>query len=253
MNRILIFSNDTATSEGLRQVLSRSGFHTAVVSDAASLIEFCRQHTPDLMSVDLDAASPALWNAIQTVKGLGNLANLPLLGLSTEGTEETLNTAKQFGFGAVFPKHVDFTSLINAINHMIDPQSAAQTGVAVTSGDSLQALLGLTDEIRSLADELRDRVGEFGNDGAELFGYIDDSSEAIRTKLSRIDASALQDREIRHDFRNMIGSVTGFAELIQMEPDVSADSHRTLGRIRECSRSFVSLLDEQKAAAATGE
>jgi hypothetical protein len=47
----------------------------------------------------------------------------------------------------------------------------------------------------------------------------------------------------------MIGSVTGFAELIMMEPGISPDSTRGLGRLRERSREFVNVLDEQKAEA----
>ena len=47
----------------------------------------------------------------------------------------------------------------------------------------------------------------------------------------------------------MIGSVTGFAELIMMEPSISATSSQGMARLRERSREFVEVLDQQKASA----
>ena len=70
----------------------------------------------------------------------------------------------------------------------------------------------------------------------------------IRDSNSVADFS-LHDKELRHDFRNMIGSVTGFAELILMESGLSYESTQGLTRLRENSREFVDILDMQKAEA----
>ncbi len=56
-------------------------------------------------------------------------------------------------------------------------------------------------------------------------------------------------RKLRHDFRNMIGSVTGFAELILMESGLSLESTEGLTRLRRNSKEFVDILDLQKAEA----
>jgi hypothetical protein len=107
----------------------------------------------------------------------------------------------------------------------------------------------VTRDIVNTTVQLKPRVGEYGDDGPELFGYIETSSIAIRKKLNAVEDFSLHDKELRHDFRNMIGSVTGFAELIMMEPDISTESTHGLSRLRERSREFVDLLDAQKAEA----
>ena len=90
-----------------------------------------------------------------------------------------------------------------------------------------------------------------------MFGFIDNSTNEILAKLGGYIAQGaenativLQDREVRHDFRNMIGSVTGFAELILMEPGIQDDCQHKLTKIREHSVRFVNLLDQQKQVAA---
>ena len=49
----------------------------------------------------------------------------------------------------------------------------------------------------------------------------------------------------------MIGSVTGFAELILMEPGVSPAPAQGMTQLREWSKEFVNILDEQTAEATT--
>jgi hypothetical protein len=113
----------------------------------------------------------------------------------------------------------------------------------------LNRLRELSREILQTAASLRPRLAEFGEDGPELFGYIENSGVAIRKKLNGIADFSLHDKEIRHDFRNMIGSVTGFAELILMESGLSLESTEGLKRLRHNSREFVEILDTQKAEA----
>ena len=96
---------------------------------------------------------------------------------------------------------------------------------------------------------LKARIGEYGDDGPELFSYIVNSGHEIRKKLNGISDFSLHDKELRHDFRNMIGSVTGFSELILMEGGLSPESTAGLTRLRENSSEFVHILDQQRAGA----
>jgi len=218
------------------------------------MLDFCRQHSPDVALIDLDLPGEEMWSSLQVVKGLGNLANLPLVGISTHGEPHTLSQAQSFGFTAVFPKNDEPATIVNAIRKMTESNQNQQTPVSAAAAtasrdDSLAQLRELTSEVVNLTKDLKRNLHEFGNDGPELFSYIENSGEAIQAKLAALPPNSLHDKELRHDFRNMIGSVTGFAELIMMEPSVSPDSNRGLGRLRECSRVFVDILDQQKAEA----
>ena len=90
-----------------------------------------------------------------------------------------------------------------------------------------------------------------------MFGYIEKGEQQISSELEKIAMQgsvaaqhALYDKDLRHDFRNMIGSVTGFAELILMESGLNQQATAALTQIRQYSSEFVRLLDAQKAAAA---
>lgn len=252
MNRVLIVAGERQTGERYQQALGQEGFQTAVVWNPIQMVEFCRQHTPDFMIVDLDLSELGLWSAVQAVRGIGTLANVPFLGLASAANPQLFEKARLAGFVAVFPTHDSSRAVVEALRREIERVNApteAEGADVVGRDPSLNRLRELSREILQTAASLRPRLAEFGEDGPELFGYIENSGLAIRKKLNGIADFSLHDKEIRHDFRNMIGSVTGFAELILMEAGLSLESAEGLMRLRHNSREFVEILDTQKAEA----
>ena len=244
MNKILIVVPEPSGASFLQEKLSYAGFYTAIVGSAADMLDFCRQHSPDLCLIDLDMEEERLWHAIQGVKALGDLANLPFVGITNTGGGDTLKRAKDHAFGGLVPKDIAPETLIQTIKSIL--MESAQDQLPAAASSSLNRLIELSTEVLAVAENLKGHVGEFGNEGPELFGYITTSGGDISKKLASISESDLTDKELRHDFRNLIGSVTGFSELILMEAGLSPDSHQGLTRLRECSREFVELLDRQK-------
>lgn len=254
MNRVLIVAGERQTGERFQQALSQAGFQTAVVWNPMQMVEFCRQHSPDYMLVDLDLAEHGLWSGVQAVRGIGTLANIPFLGLSSTGTPQLLEKARETGFYSVYPTHEATSTVVDALNELVENDSAPSVediADVVGRDPSLNKLREITREIVSTTEDLKSRMDEYGEDGPELFGYIETAGVAIRKKLNAVEDFSLHDKELRHDFRNMIGSVTGFAELILMEPGVSPEATEGLTRLRERSREFVDILDEQKASASS--
>ncbi|MDF1812704.1 MAG: response regulator [Verrucomicrobiales bacterium] len=245
MNKILIVVDDQSTGTRFQDLLSQSGFYTAVVKGVGGMIGFCRIHTPDLIFLDVDIQDQSLWASVQAVRTYRDLANLPFLGVSNVGAPETLQKAQEYGFAGLIPKSIDSETLISSITSiMLETKQNRQT----SGYSSLEKLIEISSEVDAVATSLRPKITEFGSDGPELFGYIENSSQDISNKLSSIAENDLADKELRHDFRNMIGSVTGFSELILMESELSDESRQGLTRLRECSKEFVELLDQQKAA-----
>ncbi len=253
MNRVLIVAGERQTGERFQQALSQVGFQTAVVWNPMQMVDFCRQHTPDFIIADLDLAEFGLWNGIQAVKGIGTLANIPFYGIASTNNPQVLEKAKAAGFTSVFPTHESVKPIINALQSKMgaieEANETKEQQLVVSRDPSLNRLRELTRDIVGVTARLKPNVEEFGADGPELFGYIEDSGRAIRSKLNSVEDFSLHDKELRHDFRNMIGSVTGFAELILMEPDISSDSQGGLKHLREMSKEFVDILDDQKAEA----
>lgn len=253
MNRVLIVAGERQTGERYQQALGQTGFQTAVVWNPMQMVEFCRQHEPDFLVADLDLSEYGLWTAVQAVRGIGTLANIPFIGLSSTENPQLIEKARAAGFAKVLPTHEGSSLVVNFLKETVAQKENAAEAAAdelITSRDpSLNRLRELTRDIISTTEQLKLRVGEYGEDGPELFGYIETSGGAIRKKLNKVEDFSLHDKELRHDFRNMIGSVTGFAELILMEPGISPESSHGLVRLRERSREFVEILDEQKAEA----
>lgn len=245
MKKILIVSPSEPTGSKFQQLLSESGFYTAGANGGRTMVEFCQQHSPDLIILDVDA-SDDIWFSVQAIRTIRDLGNLPVLGISKEGPRETLERAKEFGFCGLMPKDTDPETIINSIHTIMT--EAQENNQAAMSPVGLSRLREISAEVDTVATTLANNVPEFGADGPELFNYIRTSSQDIANKLGTISESDLADKELRHDFRNMIGSVTGFSELILMEPTLSPASQTGLTRLRECSKEFVELLDQQKAA-----
>lgn len=254
MNRVLIVAGERTTGERFQQALGQSGYQTAVVWNPMQMVEFCRQHEPDFLIADLDLAEYGLWMAVQAVRGIGTLANIPFLGLSSTGNPQLLEKAKAAGFAMVFPTHEGTKTVIEALNSRsatTAPEAAAEVADVVSRDPSLNKLREIVRDIVTTTQRLKAFLGEYGEDGPELFGYIESSGIEIRKKLNTVEDFSLHDKELRHDFRNMIGSVTGFAELIMMEPTISPVSSQGMARLRERSREFVEVLDQQKASASS--
>ena len=116
MNRVLIVAGERTTGERFQQALGESGYQTAVVWNPMQMVEFCRQHEPDFLIADLDLAEYGLWSAVQAVKGIGTLANIPFFGLSSTGNPQLLEKAKAAGFSNVFPSHESTKLIIDTLN-----------------------------------------------------------------------------------------------------------------------------------------
>lgn len=256
MNRVLIVAGERQTGERYQEALGLAGFQTAVVWNPMQMVEFCRQHQPDYLLVDLDLSDYGLWSALQAVKSIGALANIPFLGLSSTGNPQILEKARAAGFANVYPTHESAKLVVGALSEMADQNDNNDAepdfseDLDVTSRDpSLNRLREITRDIVQTTVSLKSRLDEYGEDGPELFGYIEASGAQIRKKLNSVEDYSLHDKTLRHDFRNMIGSVTGFAELILMEQTLSPEATVGLSRLRERSREFVEILDDQKAEA----
>lgn len=228
-----------------QQLFGNSGFFASFVKGGQQMIEFCQLYTPNLVVIDVDDSK--IWTSVHAVRTIRDLSNLPFVGVSKIGAPQTLKTAQDYGFRGIMPINAAPNVVINSIQTiMTEAQTNNQPAAAPTG---LMRLRELSDEVQNVTNALAGRIAEFGNEGQELFDYITSSSGEISSKLTTLSESDLADKELRHDFRNMIGSVTGFSELILMEPSLSPSSQQGFTRLRECSKEFVELLDRQKEIA----
>jgi CheY-like chemotaxis protein len=274
MTRILIATADLSLASEMRDLLSSGGYHTAHVPDLDQLVTCCLEHRPDLVVADFDLPGGSLWTVTKALRSDDRTSKIVFFGLSSGTDIRENHHALASGFEAVDSKPVHPARFLQAIHASLplssptendEPGGSAAPAIEtppdkIPASDTMHPvsyLQSLSAEIMSLAEQIKPSVPELGTEGPELFGYIEKSGIQIREKLHNLAANgldaaemALRDREIRHDFRNMIGSVSGFSELLLMEPGLPADLPPLFTRIREYCRVFVDILDQEKAAAA---
>ena len=112
MNRILIAASDATTTEGAQHALASAGFQTAIVGNANQLIDFCRQHQPDLVIIDLELQGGSVWAAAKTLRSIPNTTSVPFLGLGNQLSDMEVIHAQSVGFFTVQSKPVNAEQLI---------------------------------------------------------------------------------------------------------------------------------------------
>ena len=283
MKRILIANSHADEANRLQQALELQGHRTAHLEDGGQFHGFCEQHQPDLVIVDVDLPVVNGWAAVHGLRAEETTKGIPAIALSGHASPMEEQQATSIGFQHLLAKPIDMDRLLAAVEQILLAGAAPGVGVATAAEAQIQQVpapaatapvstpdIGGGEEdtsfarvhsvaqsISELVNLLRPQAAVLGSDGPEMFGYIEKGEQQISTEMTRIAADgpvaaqhALFDKDLRHDFRNMIGSVTGFAELILMESGLDQQASAALTQIRQYSSEFVRLLDAQKAAAA---
>ncbi len=248
--KILIVAGASHRGEEYRRVFHESGYQTALVWNHVQFVDFCRVQSPDVILLDSQLADWPLWNAVQATKGFGTTANARCIIFGEQLDSATCENAQRVGVNEWVDAGDGAMGVLAKVSENQSSTTAAEASDRPIDSDrTLERLRVLAHDMVETANRLRPRVPEYGADGPELFGYIEGSGQKIVEKLRGVATLSLHERSLRHDFRNLIGSVTGFSELLLMENGLSQESHIGLRRLREFSREFVGLLDEQKSSA----
>lgn len=283
MKRILIVDSNIEDATRLQQALELQGHRTARLEDGGQFLSFCQQHMPDLVIVDVDLPVVNGWAAVHGLRADDSTKVIPAIALSAHASAVEAQQAQSIGFQRLVSKPLDMDAMLRCVDEVMNGGVVAGVGLAAADSQmhapspnavvqacmvsvasisddedcSFERVSGVTRCIAELIDSLRPNVLSLGSEGPELFGYISEGEKQITAELNAIAARgpeacehALYDKDLRHDFRNMIGAVTGFSELILMEPGLDHQLAAALAQIRQYSTEFVRLLDAQKAAAA---
>lgn len=101
------------------------------------------------------------------------------------------------------------------------------------------------------------RMDDLGDQGPTAIEYMRDAATNLRTRLEPHKVSpgfdvpdSVRVRPVRHDFRNLIAAIVGFAELLLLEDDVLEEVQGKLLDLKRDSRAFCELLDNVRDSAA---
>ncbi len=256
MYRVLIADSDSVRACHLEADLLDFEIKAVSVVNGETAVAFCREYDLDLILLDLGMNDAR--NAVRLLRECESTALIPIMGLGGIGDEMEWE-----GLCGMVDGQLNREELAQSLRRCIrGGETADEEGVETmlacqpSHGNPLEGLLKLSKRIVELAVELKGSSSEFGQDGPEMFDFVNKSSDQMHQRLTEIaleDPSEqerrLRDREVRHDFRNILASVRGFTDLILMEEGLPQNSVTGLKEICDCSNQFVEWLDAEKHAA----
>ena len=228
------------------------GMKAVSVVNGETAVAFCREYDLDLILLDLGMIDAR--NAMRLLRECEATALIPIVGLGGIDDE-----AEWDGLCGIVDGGLQRMDLVRSLRKWIGGEDLDKEDGEVTEGckffddNPLKVLLRLSERIVELAGELKSSASEFGPDGPEMFNFVVKSADQMHQRLVEISVddlaeqeSRLRDREVRHDFRNILASVRGFTDLILMEEGLPKNLVVGLKEICECSNQFVECLDAEK-------
>jgi signal transduction histidine kinase len=121
-----------------------------------------------------------------------------------------------------------------------------------------------THSFETLAHSLHVGVGwleghmpQLGDQGPTAVEYMKDAANNLCLRLEPRKVTpgfeipdSVRTRTIRHDFRNLIAAIVGFAELLLLEDNIQLEIQEKLLELKADSRDFCYLLDSVRDSAA---
>lgn len=256
MHRVLIADANPERACHLEADLLDLGVKAISVVSGEMAVAFCREYELDLILLDLGMSDAR--NSVRLLRECESTMKIPIMGFS--GGDDETGWEELYG---VLDGNLERLELAQELLKCL-PGWVAPISNGGESGESMEPLyenplvelLRLSERIQELARELKSSAGEFGPDGPEMFKFVEKSSHQMHQHLIELESSEpelqknrLRDREVRHEFRNILASVRGFTDLILMEEGIPENLVTGLKEICDCSNQFVEWLDAEKLAA----
>jgi CheY-like chemotaxis protein len=108
---IVVIEDDAPSSNLIKNVLSKQGYHVALATNGESGIHLTRELMPDLVIMDLRLPKMNGWEATKILAGDSHTAHIPILAVSVEIDTSDLTRAMNAGCVDYLQKPFDITRL----------------------------------------------------------------------------------------------------------------------------------------------
>jgi DNA-binding response OmpR family regulator len=125
--KILIIDDDRQLQLGLSPRLKANGYGVSSASDAVSAIAVARAERPDLVILDLGLPAGDGFLVLERMRGLADLAAIPVIVLSARDPAGNKQRAIDAGAAAFFQKPPDNHEFLAAVRHALGETTALST------------------------------------------------------------------------------------------------------------------------------
>jgi hypothetical protein len=151
--------------------------------------------------------------------------------------------------------------VLRKISELLEQSSKAiklvQTAMETTTPHSQNSYTALAESICVGVEWLKGRMTELGEQGPIAIESMEDAAASLRLRLEPEKVTpgyhlpdSVRDRQVRHDFRNLLAAVNGFAEILLLEDYIPQDIEAKLRTIKKEARDFCNMLDSIRESAA---
>lgn len=124
---VMVVDDDNLMREIMRQALEMFGFRVVEAADGANAVELAPLELPDLILMDLSMPFLDGFAAMQRIRSLIGLHNVPVIIVSAHESPELRSDALAFGCSDFITKPVQLETLISSVERHIS------TGASNTS------------------------------------------------------------------------------------------------------------------------
>lgn len=119
MARILLIEDSPTDRAVFSQLLQRHGHQTLLATNAEDGIELARQHSPDLVLMDIILPGMSGYQALRALNRGPDTCDIPVVMVSTKGMDTDRSWGMRQGAKDYFVKPPQESALISRINELV--------------------------------------------------------------------------------------------------------------------------------------
>jgi two-component system, cell cycle response regulator DivK len=119
MARILLVEDNELNRDMLSRRLIRKGYEVILAQNGQEGLEAARNHTPDLILMDMSLPVMDGWEATRRLKEVPATSRIPVVALTAHALSDDREKARRAGCDAYETKPVELTQLIETIERLL--------------------------------------------------------------------------------------------------------------------------------------
>jgi two-component system phosphate regulon response regulator PhoB len=116
---ILVVEDDEELNDLLQFNLTQAGHHVLSAWDSASAMEALRNHTPDLMLLDLMLPGADGWEILRALNHTSSQLPIPVIIISAKSDREDIEQARQFSVAGYFIKPFEMAAVLRRVGEVL--------------------------------------------------------------------------------------------------------------------------------------
>ena len=117
---VLVVDDSDDIREMVRFILDTSGYRVAVAENGLEAVQMAQTESPNLILMDLSMPVLDGFGAARGIRGMTEMADVPIIAVSAHNTRDHRAKAFDVGFNDFLTKPIDFIHLVQLIHSLLE-------------------------------------------------------------------------------------------------------------------------------------